>query len=892
MADTPISSLTVFVGTLPTGTYLEIATPDNTSSTGYSSYRATADQISATVVGYVPTTRAVNAGIGLNGGGTLATDITLNFSVADLTLKSSAMTTADSFAIDDVGGGSVPARITFANAMKALTGLPALGAPDLTNDYLVINRASDGGTYKVNPSSISLAAGNMPAGGTSGQILTKASNANYDTTWTSGGFINQAANVVFSGPVSGGAAQPTFRALVGADLPDPAASTKGGVKSYVAVSNQFLTSIATDGTPVSAQPSFSNISGTATVAQGGTGAVSFTAHGILLGEGTSAVAVTSAMTDGQLLVGQTGADPLPKSVSGDITISALGVTAIGANKVTDAMLRQSAGLSLIGRSASTTGNVADITGTANQVMRVAAAGASVGFGSIDLSAAAVVGASVLPVANGGTNIASYAVGDILYASGATALSKLADVATGNALISGGVTTAPAWGKIGLATHVSGTLPIANGGTAGTTATAGFDNLSPTTTRGDLVYRNATVNARLPIGSTNTVLRTDGTDPIWGSVVLSSDVTGTLPVPNGGTGTSAFNANGAIFGNGTSALQVTIAGTTGQVLAATTSAAPSFQSISAVLDNLGATQGQLLYRNATVWTVLPVGTDGQVLATQGAGANPHWLDVAGTGTVTSVNGSGGTTGLTLTGGAITTAGTLTLGGTLIAANGGTGQSSYAQGDILYASGSTTLSKLAKDTNATRYISNTGTSNNPAWSALPSATTSTAGIAETATDAEYIAQSSTTVVLTPSNLAARPMFYATKTGSDQTLTAGTSQYTKITFPIGGVSFNVGGYYDPSTSLFTPPAGSYYISAKIYFSTVGATSGEGLGVVIRKNGADARPIWVHRIGTPGQSWEISDILQANGTDTFEVDSWAANGSLLAQGTVDYCSFSAFKL
>ena len=46
---------------------------------------------------------------------------------------------------------------------------------------------------------------------------------------------------------------------------------------------------------------------------------------------------------------------------------------------------------------------------------------------------------------------------------------------------------------------------------------------------------------------------------------------------------------------------------------------------------------------------------------------------GSGSVTSVSGSGGTTGLTLTGGPITTTGTLTLGGTLAVANGGTGLS---------------------------------------------------------------------------------------------------------------------------------------------------------------------------------------------------------------------------
>lgn len=70
---------------------------------------------------------------------------------------------------------------------------------------------------------------------------------------------------------------------------------------------------------------------------------------------------------------------------------------------------------------------------------------------------------------GGTGQSTYAIGDLLYASASTTLSKLAGVATGNALISGGVTTAPSWGKIGLTTHVSGTLPVANGGTGTATA---------------------------------------------------------------------------------------------------------------------------------------------------------------------------------------------------------------------------------------------------------------------------------------------------------------------------------------------------------------------------------------------------------------------------------------
>jgi hypothetical protein len=65
---------------------------------------------------------------------------------------------------------------------------------------------------------------------------------------------------------------------------------------------------------------------------------------------------------------------------------------------------------------------------------------------------------------GGTGQTSYSVGDILYASASATLSKLSGIATGNALISGGVGVAPLWGKIGLATHVSGTLPVSSGGT--------------------------------------------------------------------------------------------------------------------------------------------------------------------------------------------------------------------------------------------------------------------------------------------------------------------------------------------------------------------------------------------------------------------------------------------
>jgi len=82
---------------------------------------------------------------------------------------------------------------------------------------------------------------------------------------------------------------------------------------------------------------------------------------------------------------------------------------------------------------------------------------------------AVTLAGTLASTNGGTGQVSPTAGSLLIGNGASAMTVLPDVATGNALLSGGVGVAPAYGKIGLTTHVSGTLPIANGGTGATTA---------------------------------------------------------------------------------------------------------------------------------------------------------------------------------------------------------------------------------------------------------------------------------------------------------------------------------------------------------------------------------------------------------------------------------------
>lgn len=290
---------------------------------------------------------------------------------------------------------------------------------------------------------------------------------------------SQTANTVLAAP-DGSAGNPSFRALVANDIPN--------------LSTDKLTSgtlpIARGGTGVSTTPTngqllIGNGSGyTLATLTGGT-AISITnAAGSITINNTGVTSLTG--TANQVTVSaSTGAVTLslPQNIHTGATPTFAGIT-ITAGTVTSSTPYNSTTQTWNAGAVSFIGEVVNITDTASAASSrfiEYQVGGSARYavrkdGSIvtGIWAATTIAATV-----GGTGQTSYAVGDLLYADTTTSLAKLAAVATGNVLISGGTSTAPSWGKVGLTTHISGTLAIGNGGTG----------LTGTPTNGQLLIGN-------------------------------------------------------------------------------------------------------------------------------------------------------------------------------------------------------------------------------------------------------------------------------------------------------------------------------------------------------------------------------------------------------------------
>lgn len=159
---------------------------------------------------------------------------------------------------------------------------------------------------------------------------------------------------------------------------------------------------------------------------------------------------------------------------------------------------------------------------------------------------------------GGTGQTSYAVGDLIYADTTTSLAKLADAAVGNALISGGVAAAPSYGKIGLATHVSGTLPIANGGTGSTSTT--FVSLTTNVTGILPAANGGTSNGFTAFTGPTTATKTFTLPNASSTIVVQG---GALGTPSSGVATNLTGtASGLSIGGNAAGLSATLVATSG------------------------------------------------------------------------------------------------------------------------------------------------------------------------------------------------------------------------------------------------------------------------------------------------------------------------------------------
>lgn len=285
------------------------------------------------------------------------------------------------------------------------------------------------------------------------------------------------ADKLFLSGVSG--LDPACRALVGADLPFPAVSTLGGVKSLAAASNQFLTGLGTDGAFTRAQPAFSNLSGSATCAQlpAHTGDVT-----------TSAGSCATAIGAGKVLSAMLGADVYSTAHTwgGQQTFVApiLGTPASGT--LTNATgLPVATGISGLGTSVATA--LGTNVGSAGSVV--------INGGALGTpSSGTLTNATGLPVATGisgfGTGVSTF----LATPSSANLRAALTDeVGTGAAYFVGGALGTPASGT---ATNLTG-LPLSTGVT-GTLQAGNFPALTGdvTTTAGALATTLATVNSNV------------------------------------------------------------------------------------------------------------------------------------------------------------------------------------------------------------------------------------------------------------------------------------------------------------------------------------------------------------------------------------------------------------
>lgn len=246
--------------------------------------------------------------------------------------------------------------------------------------------------------------------------------------------------------------------------------------------------------------------------------------------------------------------------------------------------------------------------------------------------------------NGSITVAAVNNGTVTSVSGTGSVNGI--TLTGTVTSSGSLTLGGTLSGVSLSTQVTGTLPIANGGSGQTTAQAAMNAFAGAVTSGSYLRGNGTnvVMSTIQAGDVPTLNQnTTGT---------AANVTGTVAIANGGTGATTNTAARTNLG-------ATTLGS--NLFTITNPSAITFPRFNA--DNTVSSLDAGTFRTAI-----------------GAGT--------GNGTVTSVGGTGSVNGITLSG-TVTSSGNLTLGGTLS----GVSLSTQVTGTLPVANGGTGLTSIA-------------------------------------------------------------------------------------------------------------------------------------------------------------------------------------------------------